>query len=312
MTNSPLQIPALSVFLGLTQVKGIGFKTMRDLGGPWGVARMHADELLVPCVSALTGVKQQDLRLSLERKGDAVLQELHSKGVAIITQEDPLYPLAFRSLPADMQPLWLFCRGNLALLQGPSVAVVGTRAPTTEGEFLTRYAAYAIRQLGLPLVSGLALGVDGIAHETALQAGLANISVLGTGILRPYPARNLWMADAIVDSGGLLISEYFPDAGPAGDQFVWRNRLQAGLSSCIVATQWKKSSGTAHTIRFAKAFDRPSINIVPNGLTLPIDHGVADHRFLVPEEHARFMECIYKSSLRWPHVQPSTQPSLFG
>lgn len=310
--TQPVHIPSLTAFLGLTQVKGIGFKTMRDLGGPWGVARLHAAKELVPFIASLTGLQPSELRLMLLRQGMQLRRSLKAKRIVVITQEDDLYPLAFRSLPAEMQPQWLFCRGDLSLFQRPGVAVVGTREPSTEGEFLTRYAAYAARETGLPLVSGLALGVDGIAHETALQAGIPNISVLGTGILRPYPARNSWMADAIVDSGGLLVSEYFPEAGPVGEQFVWRNRLQAGLASCVVATQWMKSSGTAHTIRFAKSFRRPSVNLVPNGLTLPVDHGQADHCFEVPRQHAAFMDCIVGAANRWPHEVLPTQHSLFG
>jgi len=311
MTSS-VHNPSLSIFLGLSQVKGIGFKTMRDLGGPLGVAELQASGGLLPLITSLTGIDQAELGMAVRRSGALMRRALHARDVVIVTQQDALYPIAFRSLPDELQPLWLFCRGDLSLLQRPAVAVVGTRDPTPEGEFLTRYAAYSAAEAHLPLVSGLALGVDGIAHETALQARVPNISVLGTGILRAYPARNSWMADAIVGEGGLLISEYFPEAGPLGEQFVWRNRLQAALASCVVAPQWKKTSGTAHTIRFAKNFGRPSINLVPNGLKQADDHGQADLRFEVPKQHTLFMDCVIDSTRRWPHGELALQPSLFG
>lgn len=308
----PIHIPSLSIFLGLTRIKGIGFKTMRDLGGPWGVAERHAEGALIPLVASLTGIPPGELGPLLLKLGSELRRSLKDHRVEIISQRDELYPAAFRSMSDDSQPQWLFCRGDLTLLSKPGVAVVGTREPTVEGDFLTKYATYAVQELGLSLVSGLALGVDGTAHETALRAGIPNVSVLGTGILRPYPARNLWMADAIVESGGLIISEYFPDAGPAGDQFVWRNRLQAALGSCVVAPQWKKSSGTAHTIRFAKSYGRPTINLVPNGLTPPHDHGQADHSFEVPRQHSQLMQCMFQAVDIWTQQRPVTQTSLFG
>ncbi|HGM4786644.1 TPA: DNA-processing protein DprA [Stenotrophomonas maltophilia] len=310
--TEPIHVHALTIFLGLTKVKGIGFKTMKDLGGPIGIAERLESGHLFPLVASLAGVEESALRDFVRQEGRRLLRQLRLNRVAIITRQDELYPLPFRLLPEESQPLWLFYRGNAELVQRPSIAVVGTRDPSKEGEFLTRYATYAMKEFDLPVVSGLALGVDGLAHETALNAAIPNVSILGTGILRPYPARNGWLAEAIVESGGLLISEYFPEADPAADQFVWRNRLQAALAACVIATQWNKSSGTAHTIRFAKTFGRPSINLVPNGLFQPLDHGKADHLFEVPSQHARFMECVYRAIGHWPHGKLALQPSLFG
>lgn len=286
------------------------------------MAAKQADGTLLSAISAATGTAVPVLKRQAMRDGVALRKRLRQSGVELITQADDRYPIAFRHLNPEIQPLWLFCRGNLSLLQKPSVAVVGTRDPTPEGVFLTQYAARAVEELDVPLVSGLALGVDAIAHETALASGVPNISILGTGILRPYPARNSWMADAIVDAGGLLMSEYFPDAEPAGDQFVWRNRLQAALAACVVATQWKKSSGTAHTIRFAKSFGKPTINLVPNGMSISGDHGVSEHCFTVPRQHAEFEQCMGNALCHWPEpmkrVSPESKPqiaeqtSLFG
>lgn len=311
--NESARPQSSSLFLGLTRVKGVGFKTMRDLGGPLGVAAREADGTLLTTLAALTGTEPAMLKRFAMMEGIALRRRLREAGVELITQADDRYPVAFRQMNSEIQPLWLFCRGNLSLLQNPSIAVVGTRDPSTEGAFLTQYAARTVQEFGVPLVSGLALGVDAIAHETALSSGVPNISVLGTGILRPYPARNTWMADAIVDSGGVLLSEYFPEAEPAGDQFVWRNRLQAALAACVVATQWKKSSGTAHTVRFAKGFRKPTINLVPNGMRISADHGVAEHLFTVPREHSSFVACLETALNHWPgpaKSEPPEPPSL--
>lgn len=319
--NESARPQSSTLFLGLTRVRGVGFKTMRELGGPAGVAAREADGTLLTTLASATGTEPATLKRFAMVEGIALRKRLREAGVELITQADYRYPIAFRQMNPEVQPLWLFCRGDLSLLQRPSIAVVGTRDPSTEGAFLTQYAARTVQEFGVPLVSGLALGVDAIAHEAAISSGVPNVSVLGTGILRPYPARNAWMADAIVESGGVLLSEYFPEAEPAGDQFVWRNRLQAALAACVVATQWKRSSGTAHTVRFAKSFGRPTINLVPNGMTVSSDHGVAEHLFTVPREHSSFVACMESALNHWPgpaRSEPSgpsslaEQHSLFG
>ncbi|WP_099530554.1 DNA-processing protein DprA [Stenotrophomonas maltophilia] len=319
--TEPVRPRSISLFLGLAQMKGIGFKTMRELGGPLGVAARELDGTLLPALSATTGMEPRILKRTAMMAGVTMRRRLRESGVEVISQADERYPIAFRRLNPELQPLWLFCRGDLSLLQRPSIAVVGTRDPSSEGAFLTQYAARTLQELEVPLVSGLALGVDAIAHESALSSGVPNISVLGTGILRPYPARNVWMADAIVDAGGLLLSEYFPEAEPNGEQFVWRNRLQAALSACVVAPQWKKSSGTAHTMRFAKSFGKPTINLVPNGMRMSGDHGVSEHLFTVPKQHSDFLSFMRSSLNHWPEafrtepVNPeplAEQHSLFG
>jgi predicted Rossmann fold nucleotide-binding protein DprA/Smf involved in DNA uptake len=161
----------------------------------------------------------------------------------------------------------------------------------------------SLQELGLTVVSGLAKGVDEIAHDWALASGLPNISVLGTGLLKAYPAKNAELAGRIVDAGGLLISEYMPDAQPSAENFVWRNRLQAALAKCVVAPEWKRASGTAHTIRFARRFGRPTINLAVNGAEPAREHGEADQTFEVPRSHAAFLETLRK-------VDPQTEARI--
>jgi predicted Rossmann fold nucleotide-binding protein DprA/Smf involved in DNA uptake len=157
----------------------------------------------------------------------------------------------------------------------------------------------------------LAKGIDAIAHEWAIHSGTPNISVLATGILRTYPAKHADLAGKIVDHGGVLISEYLPDASPTSENFVWRNRLQAALSACVVAPEWRKSSGTAHTIRFARAFGRPTINLVAQGVAVPSDHGEASLTFNVPSEHAAFRQALISAFSR-AIERPAKQAVLFG
>jgi hypothetical protein len=132
--------------------------------------------------------------------------------------------------------------GDLELLDRPSLAIVGTRDPTENGEFLARYAVSSRREAEAPVVSGLAYGIDRLVHEWCLNISLPTISVFGTGILAPYPAKHAPLSDAIVEAGGVVLTEYMPTQGPSGRQFVWRNRLQAAPSRATIPVEWKKKS----------------------------------------------------------------------
>lgn len=302
---------ASRVFLGLSDVRGIGFKLLRDFGGVEGVeASLQAFELWSHFASVLDR-PQSSLRDEVLSKGDALASKLEERNIHLVSECDQAYPRAFKELDRDLRPNWFFACGDLSLLDKPAIAVVGTREPSDVGAFLARYAVSTAAELRIPVVSGLAKGIDGIAHEWALESGTPNISVMATGILRTYPARHADLAGKIVQHGGVLISEYFPSASPTSEAFVWRNRLQAALSACVIAPEWRRSSGTAHTIRFARSFGRPTINLVPEGITPPPDHGEASLRFTVPREHASLRNALIAA---WSQAleQPAKQAELFG
>jgi DNA protecting protein DprA len=235
-------------------LKGIGFKTLRDIGGVDVVAKRviteGADFIDLVSKGASRGCRVDDV-LAL---GESAAKLLDRDGINLVRFGQAYFPVQFAELEPPVRPLWFFCRGNQDLLASEAVAAVGTRSPSKEGEFLTRYAVASVQEAGATVVSGLAKGIDEIAHEWALLCKVPNISVLGTGILRSYPAKNAELASRIVDACGLLISEYMPDATPTAESFVWRNRLQAALAKCVVAPEWKRSSGTAHLFGLPSGF----------------------------------------------------------
>lgn len=287
-----LDAPA-RLFLGLSHIRGVGFKTLRDAGGIDAIGDRVSQVGVRDFLQELTGSEQPtNIQDKVFVMGEVVARKLHAWDVDLLRIGDPLYPSRFLDLPPSSRPLWIFCRGQLELLERASVAVVGTRDPSEIGDFLARYAVTSLAELNAPVVSGLAKGIDATAHEWAIKIGLPTISVLGTGIFKTYPSRNAELADLILDDGGLLISEYLPDAGPTKESFVWRNRLQAALASCVIAPEWKRSSGTAHTIRFAKGMKRETINLRLDGLGMPEDHGEADIIFDVPSRHAAFRQLV--------------------
>lgn len=302
---------AAILFLGLGRLKGIGYKTLRELGGVDGVEKTVRDfgSDFIPVITkgATTDVSI-DVLIEL---GSSIAEILKKEEIHLVRVGERGFPMQFTELDDKIRPLWFFYRGNLDLLATEAVAVVGTRSPSVQGEFLTRYAVSTLQEVDATVVSGLAKGVDEIAHEWALSCRLPNISILGTGLLKSYPPRNAELSRRIVDAGGLLISEYMPDAAPTGENFVWRNRLQAALAKCVVAPEWKRSSGTAHTIRFAKRFSRTSINLSLNGMEPAGDHGVAEETFEVPREHSAFLAALRRVDRHTEASVLNLQQSLF-
>ena len=141
----------------------------------------------------------------------------------------------------------------------PSVTIVGTRKPSEDGLFLARYVGACLADWPAATVSGLAAGIDQLAHESSLRAEVPTIAVLGTGILDNYPKDSQVLRDRILGAGGAIVSEYLPRASYSAENFVQRNRLQAALGRVLIPVEWARRSGTAHTVRFAtelRAADR--------------------------------------------------------
>ena len=180
-----------------------------------------------------------------------------------LTPSDEHYPDRLRNL-SDPPPL-LYVHGDVELLARERlVAVVGTREPTVFGISAAENLTGALADGGWGIVSGLAKGIDTIAHRTALEHGAPTIAVMGGGLDRVYPAENKDLAARIVDQGGALISEQ-----PFGEQarpqhLIARDRLQSGLSAAVVVAQSGVRSGTMHTARFAAAQGRPLFCPVPH------------------------------------------------
>ena len=153
----------------------------------------------------------------------------------------------------DTPPAQLYCQGAdlLELLKLPRVAIVGTRNPTIYGQRATEELATQLAEQGVVIVSGLAYGVDAIAHQAALDAGGKCIAVLPSPLDNILPAANRELAQEILDSGGVLVSEYAPGMAPIKQNFIARNRLMSGLSQGVLIIEGAEKSGTLHTARFA-------------------------------------------------------------
>ncbi len=169
-------------------------------------------------------------------------------------------------------PKQLFIMGTLPSQRAPSVAIVGTRKPSSYGKEVTQRLAYDLAKKGVIIISGLALGVDGIAHRAALEAGGTTIAVLANGLPTIYPATHKDLADQILKHGGAILSEYEPETSARPYQFLQRNRIVSGLSDAIIITEAAARSGTLNTAMHALEQGK-EVFVVPGNITSPLSTG---------------------------------------
>ena len=168
---------------------------------------------------------------------------------------DPAYPGYMQNL--TNMPFVLFYKGDFSLLgeKKSRVCIVGTRRPSVYGRRVTREFSEKLSRHDLVIVSGLARGVDTLAHEGCLSAGGKTIAVMPCGLDRIYPKENRDLFDRI-SKEGLLLSELFPGQDPLRTYFPARNRILSAISDCVLITEAGKNSGTLHTASFAAAQGR--------------------------------------------------------
>lgn len=181
-----------------------------------------------------------------------------------------LSPLASLAVP----PKQLHILGTLPQARRPSIAIVGTRKPTTYGREVTELFARQLAMRGIIVISGLAIGVDSIAHRTVLEANGTTLAVLANALPAIYPASNRQLADAIIASGGSVISEHGPDDHYVVGKwsFLERNRLVSGLADAILITEASASSGTLNTASHALEQGK-DVFVVPGNITSPSSLG---------------------------------------
>ena len=186
---------------------------------------------------------------------------LKTNNVGYVTIEDDKYPQ--KLLELDQPPFILYYKGNLELVNTPCIAMVGTRKPSFYGQDVTEKFAKGLTENGFTIVSGLAVGVDKISHETCLKYGGNTIAVLGNGFEHMYPAMNINLSKDIAQKG-LLLTEYYPSFKATSYSFPARNRIIAGLSKGVLVTEAGEKSGALYTKDFALELGRDVFSIPGN------------------------------------------------
>lgn len=238
------------------------------LGAPTGL-ELDGPAAALDSAAFMKGISRWQPRLDKEATVHDLKRAVET-GTRILTPEDQLWPDTCADLGAHA-PLMLWLRGNPALLQALSLAVVGARACTGYGAHVTAEITDGVCAAGAAIVSGAAYGVDAVAHRTALAAGGATIAVLAGGVDRPYPSGH---AELLANIGrhGLICSEMVPGSAPTRWRFLQRNRVIASLARATLVTEAGMRSGSLNTAGHASEMSRP-LGAVPGPVTSPASAG---------------------------------------
>jgi len=188
--------------------------------------------------------------------------------VKILTQHANAYPPLLRNIPAPPKQLFYLGAEPSGWLDRPKVAIVGSRGVTPYGRQVTERLSSELAERGVVVISGLALGVDGIAHAACLDASGTTVAVLANGLDAIYPASHTQLGRRILEQGGTILSEYPAGTPSLKQHFIARNRIVAGLSNALLITEATEKSGTLHTARFALEQGR-DVLAVPGNITSP-------------------------------------------
>lgn len=173
------------------------------------------------------------------------------------------YPILLRRI--SNPPKELYVEGNKDILNNNMIAVVGSRNNTEYGEKWCQFFCKDLLEYNLNIVSGMALGIDSVAHWTSVREGVPTIAVLPCGLENIYPEENFHLFKKIIDGGGAVISEYKPDIAANSQRFIERNRIVAGLSMGVLVVEAAFRSGTSITARMARENGKP-VFCIPGSL----------------------------------------------
>lgn len=189
---------------------------------------------------------------------------------SIIGYEHEDYPQLLKQL--DSPPLVLFCKGNTKLLQAAQIAIVGSRKSTIQGANIARQFGLELGERGITVTSGLALGIDGAAHQGAYDTKGKTVAVLGGGLDYIHPRSHLNLAKNIVEANGCIISEFAPWVTVKPYHFPRRNRIIAGLSKGVLVVESRIKSGSMITANLAAEFSR-DVFAIPGNIYNPLSEG---------------------------------------
>ncbi|HAS6161656.1 TPA: DNA-processing protein DprA [Vibrio vulnificus] len=237
--------------LAYRYLKGIGKKYLNTLA--FEAERTNTSVQDCFEYGKLNEYSSEDINVALNKAREQV-EIADQLGHTIISRLDTSYPTTLRGIP-DAPPL-LFCHGNLDLLSEDIITIIGTRSPTIHGVAIADRVTKWFASNGWVIASGLAKGIDTVAHESCLQLEGKTISVLAHGLEKIYPAQNKELAKNIAKSGGLLISEYSYNSYVAKANFVERDRIQAALAKAVVLVQSDLIGGSLHASRASLDYNR--------------------------------------------------------
>lgn len=265
-TRNPISKSPVREFIALGLVPNLGAYRIRLLmqtvDHPQEIFRLDSDTMMrIDGIGPTVAKSVQTFNRWDEV--DRVLEHSQECGAELITYQDPGYPKLL--LEIFDPPILLWVKGRTEVLDTPGVAVVGTRRVTGYGKEKAAAFSKALVRNGLTVVSGLALGVDGIAHKTAIEGGGTTVAVLGSGIDNIYPSNHKRLARQIEESGGAVISEFPPGTMPDAGNFPIRNRIVSGMTLGTLVIESGLKGGSMITARSALDQNR-EVFAIPHSL----------------------------------------------
>ena len=259
-------------WLAWSQIKGIGAVSLKKIYQHFGSlqAAWNAPQVAFAEIEGLNGKAAQAIQQSRSKQLPAELITQHrQQNPQFWTPNDELYPRLLAEIPS-LPPL-LYYRGQVEpeenLGSKPMIGIVGTRNPSEYGKRWTKKLTQALVSHGFGIVSGMAAGIDTVAHHACLEAGGRTIAVLGTGVEQIYPFSNRHLHQRLTESG-LIVSEYPAQTQPDRGHFPARNRIIAGLCRAVLIIEAPQRSGALITARFANDFGR-DVYVLPGSLDNP-------------------------------------------
>ncbi len=305
-------------WVGFNLVKGIGAVRFRALLDAFGDLRTawHASAEEVRALGFSNRIIKNFIKLRQDISLENVWDDIQAKNAGVLTWEDEEYPSLLSEF--DNAPPVLYIRGDYRSEDAWAVAVVGTRRVTAYGRQVTENIVRSLAASGVTVVSGLARGVDAIAHQTALDVGGRTLAVLGCGVDRIYPPEHRRLAEQVI-ANGALISDYPMGTPPEARNFPPRNRIISGLSLATVVVEAGEKSGALITANFAAEQGR-EVFAVPGSVLAPQSKGTnrliqqGAHPLLNPKEILEALELTLISEHREARVvlpADATEARLF-
>ena len=177
------------------------------------------------------------------------------KEIRIIAEKEKTFPLRLKNISPKVNQIYI--EGNYENLNGFNIAIIGSRNSSKEGEKIAREFTRKLTDLGINIISGLALGIDTIAHKECIRNGGKTIAVIGSGFNNIYPEENYRLYENILSTGGTVVSEYSKDEPPNSKNFPKRNRIISALSDGILVVEGKYRSGTTITAQYGLSQNKP-------------------------------------------------------
>jgi len=258
-------------WIGFNLIKGIGAVRMQALIQHFGDLEVAWKAAPADLAEAGLGAKVIERVLQAREEVDLgkLWEKIESQGIKILTWQDEAYPGRLKEI--DQPPPVLYIRGEYLPDDLFAVAIVGTRRVTAYGRQITEEISSFLAANGITVISGLARGVDAIAHQSTLKAGGRTIAVLGCGVDKIYPPEHRGLAEQMMERGA-IISDYALGTPPDASNFPPRNRIISGLSLAVVVVEAGETSGALITAEFAAEQGR-EVFAVPGSILAPQSKG---------------------------------------